>query len=61
MGSGPWQWGRLASASSGLFLLARGLVFVGSKEPKPGVSGALGRWRAVGADKVRRGLGLCLE
>ena len=52
VGSGPWEWGRLAQSTSGLFLLARGVAFVGSKEPKPGTSGALGRWRAVGADKV---------
>ena len=42
----------MAQSTSGLFLLARGVAFVGSKEPKPGTSGALGRWRAVGADKV---------
>ena len=34
VGSGPWQWGRLGEATSGLFLLARGVAFVGSKEPK---------------------------
>ena len=57
VGSGPWQWGRLGEATSGLFLLARGVAFVGSKEPKPGTSGALGRWRATSADKVE--LRLC--
>jgi hypothetical protein len=57
VGSGPWQWGRLESASSGLFLLARGIAFVGAKAPTPGKSGALGRWRAVSADSVE--LTLC--
>jgi hypothetical protein len=57
VGSGPWQWGRLAESTSGLYLLARGVAFVGSKEPKPGTSGALGRWWAIGANKVE--LRLC--
>ena len=57
VGTGPWEWGKLGEASAGLFLFARGVAFVAAKSPIPGKSGSIGRWKAVGADRVE--LQLC--